>query len=437
MKTRGKSKSSINVITLGCPKNLVDSEVLLKQLYENNFVVSHDSSSLQHDIVIINTCGFINDAKQESINTIMQIVDAKCKGLVKKIIIIGCLSARYRDELIKEIPEADAFFGVNNLKNIVEFLEADYKKNLMGERLLTTPKHYAYLKIAEGCDRKCSFCAIPLIRGKHISKPVDIIIKETKKLAECGVKEFILVAQDLTYYGIDIYKRRMLAELLEKLSSVKGVEWIRLQYAYPASFPLDVLDVMNEHENICKYLDIPFQHINDRLLKSMERGNTKDGTYKLIEKIRKKNPGIALRTSLIAGYPGETEKEFSELLQFVKDVKFERLGVFSYSHEKSTKAFSITDNVKPVIKKRRVERLIKLQEEISFVKNQTLIGSNIKVLIDRKESDFYIGRTEFDSPEVDNEVIIKIPKEEKKIGKFYNVLITDAMPYDLYGKLIK
>jgi ribosomal protein S12 methylthiotransferase len=434
LKTKGKSKTSINVITLGCPKNLVDSEVLLKQLVENNFVVSHNSSSFHHDIVIVNTCGFINDAKQESIDTIMQIVDAKRKGLVKKVLVSGCLSARYRDELIKEIPEVDAFFGVNKLKEIVGFLEADYKKNLIGERLLTTPEHYAYLKIAEGCDRKCSFCAIPLIRGKHVSKPEGYILKEVKKLAENGVKEIILIAQDLTYYGVDLYKRRMLAGLLEKLSVVKGIEWIRLQYAYPSSFPMDVLDVMQEHENICRYLDIPFQHINDRLLKSMERGITRDGTYRLIEKIRKKVPEIALRTSLIAGYPGETEKEFSELMQFVKDVRFERLGVFSYSHEESTKAFNLKDDVSQAVKKRRIEKLMKQQERISLEKNKSLIGTVIQVLIDRREGDFYIGRTEFDSPEVDNEVIISSPVRSGIVGQYMDVKITGVEAYDLFAE---
>lgn len=434
MRTIKKSKLKINVITLGCPKNLVDSEVLLKQLDENNFIVSHDSSSLKHDIVIINTCGFINDAKKESIDTILQIVEAKRKGFIKKIIVTGCLSARYGKDLKKEIPEVDAYFGVHYLKQIAEYIHADYRKELLCERILTTPKHYAYLKIAEGCDRKCSFCAIPFIRGKHVSKPIEAIINEAKILSGKGVKEIILIAQDLTYYGFDIYKKRNLAGLLEKLSIVKGIEWIRLQYAYPASFPMDVLDVMNDHKNICKYLDIPFQHINDRLLRSMERGITRNGTYKLIDKIREKVPGIALRTSLIAGYPGETEKEFSELLRFVKEVKFDRLGVFTYSHEESTKASDLKDSVKPALKKRRMEKIMQVQEKISLERNQDLIGKKIKVLVDCRENEFYIGRTEYDSPEIDNEVLISVSSPKNRIGQFLNVKITNAEVYDLFGK---
>jgi ribosomal protein S12 methylthiotransferase len=425
----------INVITLGCPKNLVDSEVLLKQLEANDIVVSHDSSSLNHDVVIINTCGFINDAKQESIDTILQVAEAKKQGLVKKIIVTGCLSARYSDELREEIPFVDAFFGLNKLKDIIDFINADYKKQLLGERLLTTPSHYAYLKIAEGCDRKCSFCAIPMIRGKHVSKPMDAILREASLLAEKGVKEIIMIAQDLTYYGVDIYKNRKLAELVERLSTVKGIEWIRLQYAYPASFPMEVLDVMREHKNICKYLDIPFQHISDRLLASMQRAITAKQTRKLIETIRNKVPGIGIRTSLIAGYPGETEKDFSELLGFVKDVKFERLGVFSYSHEESTKAFLLSDDVKPSVKKKRVEKLMMLQEEISLMRNRSFIGKEIKVLVDRREGAYFIGRTEYDSPEVDNEVLIT-KDQGLKVGNFVKVEITDSAAYDLYARKV-
>ena len=436
MKTKSFSHIKINVITLGCSKNLVDSEVLLKQLDKNKFIVSHDSEKLEHDIVIINTCGFINDAKQESIETILQAVKNKKQGRIKKVLVTGCLSARYHDELKKEIPEVDAYFGVNDLKEILNYLDADYKKELIGERHLTTPSHYAYLKIAEGCDRKCSFCAIPLIRGKHISKPVKDIVKEATLLANKGAKELILIAQDLTYYGIDIYKKRKLAELLEKLSDIKNVEWIRLQYAYPAAFPMDVLKVMRERKNICNYLDIPFQHISDRLLKSMNRAIDKKGTLKLIEKIKKEVPGIALRTSLIVGYPGETEKDFKELMNFVNDVKFDRLGVFTYSHEESTKAYQLKDNISAKVKQERADALMKLQENISLEKNEALIGKTLKVIIDRKENEFFVGRTEFDSPEVDNEVLIKASGKSKIIGQLKNVKIIDAEPFDLFGEII-
>ena len=436
MKTKSFSHIKINVITLGCSKNLVDSEVLLKQLDKNKFIVSHDSEKLEHDIVIINTCGFINDAKQESIETILQAVKNKKQGRIKKVLVTGCLSARYHDELKKEIPEVDAYFGVNDLKEILNYLDADYKKELIGERHLTTPSHYAYLKIAEGCDRKCSFCAIPLIRGKHISKPVKDIVKEATLLANKGAKELILIAQDLTYYGIDIYKKRKLAELLEKLSDIKNVEWIRMQYAYPAAFPMDVLKVMRERKNICNYLDIPFQHISDRLLKSMNRAIDKKGTLKLIEKIKKEVPGIALRTSLIVGYPGETEKDFKELMNFVNDVKFDRLGVFTYSHEESTKAYQLKDNISAKVKQERADALMKLQENISLEKNEALIGKTLKVIIDRKENEFFVGRTEFDSPEVDNEVLIKASGKSKIIGQLKNVKIIDAEPFDLFGEII-
>ncbi|MGD0712500.1 MAG: 30S ribosomal protein S12 methylthiotransferase RimO [Bacteroidales bacterium] len=428
------SNLTVNVITLGCSKNLVDSEVMLKQLDAANFKVSHDSSE-PHDIVIINTCGFINDAKQESIDTILNVVAAKKAGTVKKVIVTGCLSARYYEELKKEIPEVDAYFGVNDLKKILSSLDADYKKELLGERYLTTPQHYAYLKIAEGCDRKCSFCAIPLIRGKHISKPIKEIINEASLLTEQGVKELVLIAQDLTYYGVDIYKKRKLASLLEKLSDIKNIEWIRLQYAYPAAFPMDVLNVIHERENICKYLDIPFQHISDKLLKSMNRAIDKKGTVKLIEKIKKEVLGIALRTSLIVGYPGETEKDFNELMNFVSDVKFDRLGVFTYSHEESTKAFKLIDNISAKVKQQRVDALMQLQQDISFEKNKALIGKTLKVIIDRKENDYLVGRTEYDSPEVDNEVLIKAKGKTNLVGQFCNVKITSVEAYDLFGKL--
>jgi ribosomal protein S12 methylthiotransferase len=435
LKTKKTSPVTVNVITLGCSKNLVDSEVMLRQLGAANFKVSHDSSE-PHDIVIINTCGFINDAKQESIDTILNVVAAKKNGTVKKVIVTGCLSARYYEELKKEIPEVDAYFGVNDLKKILKSLNVDYKKELLGERHLTTPSHYAYLKIAEGCDRKCSFCAIPLIRGKHVSKTIAQIVNEASLLADQGVKELVLIAQDLTYYGVDIYKKRKLATLLEKLSDVKNIEWIRLQYAYPAAFPMDVLKVMRERENICNYLDIPFQHISDRLLKSMNRAIDKKGTLKLIERIKKEIPGIALRTSLIVGYPGETEKDLKELMNFVSDVKFDRLGVFTYSHEESTKAFKLKDSVSSKVKQNRADVLMQLQQDISFEKNKALIGKTLKVIIDRKENEFLVARTEYDSPEVDNEVLIKAHGKTNLIGQFRHVKITSAEAYDLFGELL-
>ena len=436
MKTRNPSRIKVNVITLGCSKNLVDSEVLLRQLDYAKFEVSHDSPSKRHDIVIINTCGFINDAKQESIETILDVIKAKKQKQVTKVIVAGCLSERYYEDLKKEIPEVDAYFGVNKFHEIIEYLGREYKYELIGERLLTTPSHYAYLKISEGCNRKCSFCVIPLIRGKHISKPIEEILKEASLLAKKGVKELILIAQDLTYYGIDLYQKRKLAFLLEKLSEIEGIKWIRLQYAYPALFPMDVLKVMNERGNICKYLDIPFQHISDRLLKSMERGISKNKTLKLIETIRKKVPHISLRTSMIVGYPGETKKEFQELLNFVRRVKFDRLGVFTYSHEKNTKAFGLKDKLSPKIKQQRVDRLMQVQQEISYERNISLIGTELNIIIDRKEDDYYIGRTEFDSPEVDNEILIPAAKHKLRIGNFYTAKVTDAEPFDLFGEII-
>ena len=414
----------------------MDSEVLLRQLDYAKFEVSHNSSSKRHDIVIINTCGFINDARQESIETILDVIKAKRQKQVTKVIVMGCLSARYYEDLKKEIPEVDAYFGVNKFHEIIEYLGREYKNELIGERLLTTPSHYAYLKISEGCNRKCSFCVIPLIRGKHISRPVEEILKEALLLAEKGVKELILIAQDLTYYGIDLYQKRKLAFLLEKLSEIEGIKWIRLQYAYPALFPMDVLKVMNERGNICKYLDIPFQHINDRLLKSMERGISKDKTLKLIETIRKKVPYISLRTSMIVGYPGETEKEFQELLNFVRQVKFDRLGVFTYSHEENTKAFGLKDKLSSKIKQQRADKLMQVQQEISYERNVSLIGTKLNIIIDRKEGDYYIGRTEFDSPEVDNEILITAAKHKLRVGNFYTAKVTDAEPFDLFGEII-
>jgi len=434
LKTKPPAPVKINVITLGCSKNITDSEVLLRQLDHAKFKISHDAPDLNQDVVIINTCGFINDAKQESIETILEVISAKKQGLIKKVIVTGCLSARYNDELKKEIPEVDAYFGVNNFKEILEYIGKDFRFDLMDERILTTPSHYAYLKIAEGCDRSCSFCAIPLIRGGHISKPPENIIHEATLLAENGVKELILIAQDLTYYGVDIFQKRALGSLLEELSKVKGIEWIRLQYAYPAAFPMDILKVINSKENICKYLDIPFQHINDSMLKSMNRGIDSRMTYNLIEAIRKEVPGIALRTSLIVGYPGETDREFNELLDFVTEIKFDRLGIFLYSHEEGTKAYKLKDKVSNKVKQERADILMQLQETISQTKNDELIGKTLKVIIDRKEGEYFIGRTEFDSPEVDNEVLIPDTSIKNLPGQFKNVKITSAEAFDLFGK---
>ncbi|NTW31385.1 MAG: 30S ribosomal protein S12 methylthiotransferase RimO [Bacteroidetes bacterium] len=437
MKTKSTTQIKINVITLGCSKNIVDSEFLLKQLDIAKFEISHNSPSINHDIVIINTCGFINDAKKESIDTIFNVVKAKQKGFVKKIVVMGCLSERYYNELKKDIPEVDEYFGVNKLQNILSFLGEEYKHELVGERLLTTPSHYAYLKISEGCNRKCSFCAIPIIRGKYVSKTIDDLSSEASLLAEKGVKELILIAQDLTYYGADLYKKKKLALLLEKLSEIKGIEWIRLQYAYPTDFPADVLKIMNENEKICKYLDIPFQHINDTLLNSMKRGHSKEYTYNLIKKIRENVKDVALRTSIIVGYPGETNKEFNELIEFVNDVKFDRLGVFEYSHEESTGAYSLVDSVKSSVKRKRAEQIMTLQENISLNRNQTFIGKTLKVLFDRVEGEYLIGRTEYDSPEIDNEVLIKNSKLSKLVGKFCKVKIIQADNFDLYGEIAK
>jgi ribosomal protein S12 methylthiotransferase len=429
-----KRKPSVNIVTLGCSKNIVDSEFLLKQLEVSGFDIHYDSNDFS-DIVIVNTCGFIRDAKEESIDTILNFAEARSAGKIKKLIVMGCLSQRYLSELKVQIPETDAWFGVDSIKEIIEEVKAEYNKDFVHIRSLTTPSHYAYFKIGEGCNRKCSFCAIPLIRGKYISKSIDTLKKEAEALADAGVKELILIAQDLTYYGYDIYKKRKLASLLETLSDVKGIEWIRLQYAYPATFPNDVLNVMAERKNICHYLDIPFQHISDPLLKSMNRGHTKLSTYKLIEKIRKKIPDIALRTSLIVGYPGETKREFDELLRFVEDVRFDRLGVFEYSHEENTDAFLLSDTIKPATKRKRAEKLMAVQEEISFARNQQFIGKTVKVLFDKVEGDYFVGRTQYDSPEVDNEVLVKAPAKSKLIGQFKNVKITSAETFDLFGEL--
>ncbi len=436
MKTKTLKKNKVNVVTLGCSKNIVDSEVLMGQLKANNFQVEHESTEDDSSIVIINTCGFIDNAKQESIDTIIRYANAKNDGLVDKVYVTGCLSERYRPELEKEIPNVDGYFGTRELPRLLKTLKADYKHELVGERLLTTPHHYSYFKIAEGCDRPCSFCAIPLMRGAHISKSIEDLVKEAKHLAKNGTKELMLIAQDLTYYGLDLYKKRNLAELLKHLSDVEGIDWIRLHYAFPAGFPMDVLDVMNERKNICNYLDMPLQHITDNMLKSMRRGTTKQKTIDLVNEMRAKVPGIAIRTTLIAGYPGETQKDHEEMLEWVEQTRFERLGIFAYSHEENTHAYSLKDNVPAKVKQARTEAVMELQQGISFDLNQHKVGKTYKVLFDKKEGEHFIGRTEFDSPEVDNEVLVPANKDFVRVGDFANVKITSAEDYDLYGEVV-
>ncbi|MGV8879451.1 MAG: 30S ribosomal protein S12 methylthiotransferase RimO [Sphingobacteriaceae bacterium] len=431
-------KPRINVITLGCSKNIHDSEVLMGQLKGNLFDVVHEEGNLRNnDIVVINTCGFIDNAKQESIDTILQYSELKEQGKVGKVIVTGCLSERYKPELEAEITNIDAYFGTNDLQNLLHSVGADYKYELLGERLLTTPSHFAYFKIAEGCNRPCSFCAIPLMRGKHVSKTIEDLVKEAKFLAKNGTKELILIAQDLTYYGLDIYNKRNLDELLRHLSDVEGIEWIRLQYAYPSGFPMEVLDVMRERSNICNYLDMPLQHISDKMLKSMRRGITREKTIDLVNQIRDRVPEIALRTTLITGYPGETQQEFEEMLGWVEDTAFDRLGCFTYSHEEKTHAHSLIDDVPEDIKQARSESIMEVQQSISFEKNQQRIGKTFKVLIDKKEGDFFVGRTEFDSPEVDNEVLIAANKHYATPGSFVQVKIDQAEDFDLYGQIVK
>ncbi len=436
LKTKTLKKNKVNVVTLGCSKNIVDSEVLMGQLKANNFDVQHESTEDDSSIVIINTCGFIDNAKQESIDTIIRYADAKKAGLVDKVYVTGCLSERYKPELEKEIPNVDGYFGTRELPRLLKTLKADYKHELVGERLLTTPHHFSYFKISEGCDRPCSFCAIPLMRGKHVSRSIEDLVKEAKHLAKNGTKELMLIAQDLTYYGLDIYKKRNLSELLKQLSDVNGIEWIRLHYAFPAGFPMDVLDVMNERKNICNYLDMPLQHISDNMLKSMRRGTTKQKTIDLVNQIRDKVPGIALRTTLIAGYPGETKKDHEEMLEWVEQTRFERLGIFGYSHEENTHAYLLKDDVSAKTKQARTEAVMALQMGISYDLNQKKIGKTYKVLFDKKEGDYFIGRTEFDSPEVDNEVLVKADKDYVRVGDFANVKITSAEDYDLYGEVV-
>lgn len=424
----------MNIVTLGCSKNLVDSEVMLTQLKGNNIDATHESRKDDSDIVVINTCGFIDNAKQESIDTILRYVDAKEEGHVEKVYVSGCLSQRYKDELKDEIPNVDAWFGTGDLPALLKKLNADYKKELLGERITTTSNHYAYLKIAEGCDRPCSFCAIPLMRGKHVSKPMEQIISEAKSLVSQGTKEILLIAQDSTYYGLDLYKKRNLAELMDRLADVDGLEWIRLHYAYPAGFPEEVLHVMANRANICNYLDIPLQHASDNMLKMMRRGTTRKKTEALLEKMRNIVPDIAIRTTLIAGHPGETERDFEEMLDFVEKNQFERLGIFTYSHEDNTHSYTYEDDVPEETKQERANAVMNLQEEISLKLNEKKIGKEFRVLIDRVESGNFIGRTEYDSPEVDNEVIISTEKEFLRIGDFTKIKINDATAFDLYGE---
>lgn len=432
------SKPRVNVVTLGCSKNIHDSEVLMGQLKGNQIEVVHESNNIQsNDIVVINTCGFIDNAKQESIDTILQFSELKDQGKVNKVIVTGCLSERYKPELQSEIPNVDAYFGTNDLPDLLSTIGADYRHELLGERLLTTPSHFSYFKIAEGCNRPCSFCAIPLMRGTHVSKSIDDLVKEAKFLASNGTKELILIAQDLTYYGLDIYGKRNLSDLLRHLSDVDGVEWIRLQYAYPSGFPMDILDVMNERSNICNYLDMPLQHISDNMLKSMRRGTTKQKQVDLVNKIRDKVPDIALRTTLICGYPGETEQDFQEMLDWVEETRFDRLGCFTYSHEEKTHAHSLEDDVPAEVKEERVEAIMEVQQGISYEINQTKVGQQFKVLVDRVDGDYFIGRTEYDSPEVDNEVVLDAKTDYARIGDFVEVKVDRAEDFDLYGSIVK
>ena len=432
MRTRTFNKNKINVVTLGCSKNLYDSEVLISQLKANNKNVVHEGDG---NIVVINTCGFIDNAKQQSIDTILEYSDKKNQGKIDKLYVTGCLSERYKDDLEKEIPDVDKYFGTTDLPHLLKHLRADYKSELIGERFLSTPKNYAYLKISEGCDRKCSFCAIPLMRGKHKSRSMEDIVHEAKKMASQGVKELILIAQELTYYGLDLYKERSISKLLKKLCDLEGIEWVRLHYAYPSGFPNELIDTIKYEEKICNYLDIPLQHISDEILKSMRRGSTKLKTNNLITNLRKQIPEISIRTTLIVGYPGETKTHFKELCDWVKEMKFERLGCFKYSHEENTHAYNLVDDVTEDEKQRRLEKIMSIQKEISRELNQKKIGNEIRCLIDRFESGYYIGRSEYDSPDVDNNILIKSDNIHLRIGEFYNVIIDDASDYDLFGSI--
>ncbi|WP_203293175.1 30S ribosomal protein S12 methylthiotransferase RimO [Luteirhabdus pelagi] len=433
MRTKSLKKNKINVVTLGCSKNVYDSEVLMGQLRANNKEVVHEEEG---NVVVINTCGFIANAKEESVNTILEYVQKKEEGEVDKVFVTGCLSERYKPDLEKEIPDVDQYFGTTELPSLLKALGADYKHELVGERLTTTPKNYAYLKIAEGCDRPCSFCAIPLMRGKHRSTPIEDLVTEAEKLASNGVKELILIAQDLTYYGLDLYKKRNLAELLRALAKVEGIEWIRLHYAFPTGFPMDVLDVMREEPKVCNYIDIPLQHISDNILKSMRRGTTYEKTTRLLKDFRKAVPEMAIRTTLIVGYPGETEEDYQLLKDWVTEMRFERLGCFTYSHEENTHAYNLEDDVPGEVKMERANEIMAIQSQISWELNQQKVGEQFRVLIDRKEGGYYVGRTEFDSPDVDNEVLINAGEGYLRTGEFFNVEITGAEDFDLYGKVV-
>jgi ribosomal protein S12 methylthiotransferase len=436
MKTKTLKRDKVNVITLGCSKNLVDSENIMTQLRGNDFEVVHDSNEEDANVVIVNTCGFIDLAKEESVNTILDYAEVKKEGGIDKLYVTGCLSQRYKDDLEQEIPEVDAYFGTLELPGLLAKLNADYKHELIGERITTTPQHYAYLKISEGCNRTCSFCAIPLMRGKHISKPIEELVKEAKNLARFGVKELILIAQELTYYGLDIYKKRELPRLLHALAEVEGIEWIRLHYAYPSKFPVEIFDAMSEHPEICNYMDMPLQHANNAVLERMRRQITREETVELVSTAREKVPDLTLRTTLLVGFPGETEEEFQDLCDFVEEMRFDRLGVFQYSHEEGTIAHEYEDDVPAEVKAERAARIMEIQQSISEAKNQEKVGQTLKVLFDRKEGEFFVGRTEGDSPEVDNEVLVKAAEHYVRVGDFARVRITEATDYDLFGEVV-
>ena len=436
MRTKSIKKNKINIITLGCSKNVYDSEVMMGQLSANDIEVEHESDDKDANIVVVNTCGFIDNAKEESINTILEQAQRKELGDIDKLYVTGCLSERYKPDLEKDIPDVDQYFGTTDLPKLLKVLGADYQHELLGDRLTTTPAHYAYLKISEGCDRPCSFCAIPLMRGKHRSTPIPKLLNEAENLARNGVRELILIAQDLTFYGLDIYKKRRLSDLLIELSKIDGIDWIRLHYAFPQGFPQDVLDVIRENDKVCNYIDIPLQHINDSILKSMKRGSSHNKIVMLLKDFRNKVPNIAIRTTLIVGYPGETEERFAELKKWVKDTRFDRLGVFTYSHEEDTSAYDLKDDVSPSIKKSRAEEIMNIQSHISWELNQEKIGKIFKVLFDRKEGDYFVGRTEYDSPDVDNEVLVRTEENYIRIGDFLNVRIEKADHFDLYGVVV-
>lgn len=436
MRTKSHKTPKVNVVTLGCSKNTVDSEVLMGQLKANQFQVEHESTTDDSDIVIVNTCGFIENAKQESIDTILRFAEAKEDGSLDKLIVTGCLSHRYKEELKSEIPQVDEWFGTLDMPHLLRSVGADYKHQLLGERLQTTPRHYAYMKISEGCNRPCSFCAIPLMRGGHVSKPIEQLVEEAKTLVKNGTKEIMLIAQDSTYYGIDLYGERKLADLMKAISDVPGLDWIRLHYAYPSQFPMDVLKVIGERENICAYLDMPIQHITDRVLKSMRRGITKRRTMELLKEIREQVPGIALRTTMLVGHPGETEDDVKEMLEALAEIQFERLGVFTYSHEDNTHAHTLPDDIPEEEKQERANRVMEQQMDISWKFNQSLVGTEQKVLFDRLDGDSFVGRTQYDSPEVDNEVWVPTDGNYVRMGDFATVKITEATHYDLKGELV-